>query len=96
MRKQSAKIGVYLYSDRYIFKVMFTFEYFSIIIHYTLWLCHGHFKTIDIVYFFVTYFIKPMNILSCKILQDSCKALEDGHIFLFYECKLWIVDMCSI
>jgi hypothetical protein len=41
-----------------------------------------------IMYLFVTYFIKLMNILSCKILQDSCKALEDGHILLFYECKL--------
>ena len=59
MRKQSAKIGVYVYIvDRYIFKVKFTFEYFSIIIHYTLWLCHCHSKTIDIVYFIVTYFIK--------------------------------------
>ena len=97
MRKQTVKIGLYYYIVvRFQGLVYIPFEYFSIIIHYTLWLCHCHSNTIYVVNFFVTYFIKLMNILSCKILQNSYKALEDGHILLFCECKLWIVDMCSI
>ena len=87
MRQQSAKIGIYHFIvDIYFSRLTLYYLYFSIMIHYTLWLCHCHSKTIYIVYFFVTYFIKLMNILSCTILQNSCTSLEDGHMLLL----LWM------